>query len=320
MIISASRRTDIPAFYTEWFFNRIKEGYVLVRNPMNYHQVSRVSLSPAVVDGIVFWTKNPAPMMPRLGELKEYPYYFQFTLTPYGKEMEPGLPSKKEVLIPAFCELSRRIGPERVIWRYDPILISPRYTVEKHIHYFEIMAGMLQGYTRKCIISFVDMYKNTVRNQKKLGIRPLESQELDAIAQAFSETAKKSGMILRTCGEEADLSDYGILHGACIDRKLLEQLAGCSLQLKKDKNQRRACACSESIDIGAYHTCKNFCQYCYANYNVRTVEQNYRKHNSDSALLVGVAEKEERITERKVKSCREEQMWLFGRSEAEMTK
>ena len=126
MIISASRRTDIPAFYAEWFFNRIKEGYVLVRNPMNYHQVSKISLSPAVVDGIVFWTKNPLPMMTRLDELREYPYYFQFTLTPYGKEMEPGLPSKKAVLIPVFRELSRKLGPDRLVWRYDPILLNPR--------------------------------------------------------------------------------------------------------------------------------------------------------------------------------------------------
>lgn len=173
LIISASRRTDIPAYYPDWFCNRIREGYVCVRNPMNFHQVSCISLSPDVVDGIVFWTKNPLPLMSRLEELRAYPFYFQFTLTPYGKDVEPGVPSKNDVILPAFQELSRKIGPERVIWRYDPILLTDRYTMDYHITFFSRLARRLEGYTRKCIISFVDLYRNTQTNMSGLGFEPL---------------------------------------------------------------------------------------------------------------------------------------------------
>ena len=311
MTISARRRTDIPAFYAEWYFNRIKEGYVLVRNPMNYHQVSKISLSPAVVDGIVFWTKNPLPMMTRLDELREYPYYFQFTLTPYGKETEPGLPSKKAVLIPVFRELSRKLGPDRLVWRYDPILLNPRYPVEKHVQYFEKMAKVLQGYTKKCVISFVDMYKNTLRNQITLGIEPLPFEAVQTIAREFSRTAEKYDLKLCTCGEEVDLSAWRISHGACIDRNLLEQLIQNPLESRKDQNQREACGCMESIDIGAYNTCGNFCGYCYANYNAGMVTDNRRRHHPDSPFLVGELEAGDRLTERKMKSLLEAQLRLF---------
>ena len=161
MIISASRRTDIPTYYSEWFFNRIEEGYALVRNPMNAHQISKISLRPDVVDGIVFWTKNPTPMMTKLDRLKDYTYYFQFTLNAYGQDVEASIPSKNNVIIPAFQKLSDMIGPEKVIWRYDPIFLNETYTFEYHIHYFEELAKRLSPYTKKCTISFLDFYRNT---------------------------------------------------------------------------------------------------------------------------------------------------------------
>ena len=185
MIISASRRTDIPAYYPDWFYNRIREGYVCVRNPMNFHQVSRIDLSPDVVDGIVFWTKNPLPLMSRLEELRAYPFYFQFTLTPYGKDVEPGVPSKNDIILPAFQELSRQIGPERVIWRYDPILLTDRYTMDYHITFFSQLARRLEGYARKCIISFVDLYRNTQSNMNGLGFAPLTEKEIAELASGW---------------------------------------------------------------------------------------------------------------------------------------
>lgn len=180
MIISASRRTDIPAFYSEWFINRIKEEYLYVRNPMNIHQIGKINLSPSVVDGIVFWTKNPIPMMEKLDKIKKYPYYFQFTLTAYGRDIEIGLPSKNKELIPAFCELSKMIGKERIIWRYDPIFINDTYSVEYHKRYFKTLASKLGAYTEKCTVSFLDMYKNTIRNIQPLGIRiPTREEQID---------------------------------------------------------------------------------------------------------------------------------------------
>lgn len=307
MIISASRRTDIPSYYSEWFYNRIREGFVLVRNPMNFHQVSRIDLSPELVDGIVFWTKNPAPMLKRLKELEAYAYYVQFTLTPYGTDVEPKLPSKREVLIPGFVELSDRIGAERVIWRYDPVLLSQTYPLERHIRDFEELAMLLKGYTKKCIISFLDMYKNTRRNREKLGFAPITAADMVRLAEAFSGTAKRCGMELCTCSETIELGAYGISHGSCIDRELFERLTGVGFRVDRDPNQRKACGCASSIDIGAYNSCKNLCGYCYANYSVGMVERNHRLHNPESPLLFGELGEEDRVTERKMVSLRDGQ-------------
>lgn len=311
MIISASRRTDIPTYYSDWFFNRIREGFVCVRNPMNIHQISKVSLDPSVVDGIVFWTKNPIPMMNRLDELKDYTYYFQFTVNPYGPDVEQNIPSKRNVIIPAFQELSKKIGPERIIWRYDPIFLTPKYSTEWHIHCFEYMAEALSGYTRKCIISFLDLYKNTQNNTKNLGLLPLGQKEMSEIAQRFSEIAKKNGLVLESCSETIDLDKYDIQHGHCIDCNLFEELLGCRLDLDKDKNQRLECGCVASIDVGMYNTCKNHCLYCYANYSQNTVEKNFAVHNPNSPLIAGEIMPDDIIKERKVASCKNCQLNLL---------
>ena len=183
MIISASRRTDIPTYYCEWLFNRIKEGFVYVRNPMNVHQISKISLSPDVVDGIVFWTKNPVPMLDKLDELQDYAYYFQFTVNSYGKDIEANIPSKNDVIVPAFRELSRKIGAEKVIWRYDPIMLTSKYTIDYHVNYFNELAKRLSGYTHKCVISFVDFYRNTQTHLKDLDILPLGEKEMYELDQ-----------------------------------------------------------------------------------------------------------------------------------------
>ena len=179
MIISASRRTDIPAFYSDWFFNRIKEGYVLVRNPMNIHQVSKIKLSPDVVDCIVFWTKNPKPMLDKLDELKDYRYYFQFTLNSYSNDIEPNVPSKSEEIINTFKQLSDLIGRDRVIWRYDPIILSEKYTVQYHIKYFEKLSQILNGSFNKCVISFVDFYKKNARTLNESKINEPVKEEIN---------------------------------------------------------------------------------------------------------------------------------------------
>ena len=191
MIISASRRTDIPTYYSDWFFNRIRDGYVCVRNPMNIHQVSKIFLSKHSVDGIVFWTKNPTPMIDRLDELKDYMYYFQFTVNPYGKEIEENVPSKNNIIIPSFRELSRIIGPERIIWRYDPIILSRKYSIDYHITYFNEIAKRLSGYTNKCIISFLDIYRNTKLNMKNLELLPISENEIFALSQRLVDIAHK---------------------------------------------------------------------------------------------------------------------------------
>lgn len=311
MIISASRRTDIPAFYSEWLFNRLREEYVLVRNPMNIHQVGKISLSPNVVDGIVFWTKNPMPMMSRLTELEKYTFYFQFTLTAYERDVEPNIPSKNSVIIPAFKNLSKAIGRERVIWRYDPIFFNSRYTMEYHCKYFRILASKLGDYTEKCTISFLDLYKNTEKNVRPLNIQTETIQMQYEIMQRFSDIAKVYGFYIDTCAEKIDLGEYRIPHACCIDKERFERLGKCRLILGKDPNQRAECGCVASIDIGAYNTCKHGCLYCYANYSQSTVNRNAIAHDPNSPLLFGEIGTSDVIKERAVKSCKEKQLTIF---------
>lgn len=311
MILSASRRTDIPNYYSEWFYNRIKEGFLYVRNPINVHQISEIKITPDVVDCIVFWTKNPLPMMGRLDELKEYPYYFQFTLTGYGSDVEVNVPDKKTAMIPIFRELSGRIGRERVIWRYDPILFSDKYTAQYHLKAFQYIAGALKGYTEKCVISFVDMYAKNRKKMESLSQYELNDIELRNFAKELSEIANDNHMTVASCAEKIDLNDCGIAHNGCIDKALIEKITGCRLKAGKDKNQRPECGCMESVDIGAYHTCKNGCAYCYANESERSVARNASKYDPASPLLCSQVEAADRVSLRKVASLKETQLSIF---------
>lgn len=312
MIISASRRTDIPAYYSEWFFNRIKEGFAMVRNPMNMHQISKINLSPDVVDGIVFWTKNPMPMLDKLPLLKNYMYYFQFTLTPYGKDVETNLTSKKDEIIPAFQRLFDMIGPDRVVWRYDPIMINPKYTVDYHIRAFERIANSLYHYTKKCTISFIDEgYRGVKNNIRNLNLLEFTTETQMQLSKSLAEIAHSFGLHMDTCAEKIDLQQFGIEHARCIDARLFEKLLGCHLNIEKDKSQRLECGCVSSIDIGMYNTCRNGCRYCYANYSQNLVNSNSGKHNPLSPLLSGDISKNDIITEREVKSCCDRQLRIF---------
>lgn len=305
MILSVSRRTDVPNYYSDWFFNRIKDGFVYVRNPMNARQISEIDLSPEVVDCIVFWTKNPAPMLGRLDELKEYPYYFQFTLTGYGADIERNVPHKREKMIPVFQRLSEKIGSNRVVWRYDPILFTSRYTPDYHLNAFGQIAGALKGYTGRCVISFVDTYAKNKSSMKALGVYDLEPEKLMNFAGKLAGIAAENGMEIGSCAEAIDLEQCGIRHNRCIDPELIESITGYRITGAKDKNQRRECGCMESIDIGAYNTCLNGCQYCYANGSPRAVRENIDRYDSLSPLLCGRVGKTDRIGKRKVKSLKQ---------------
>lgn len=312
MILSVSRRTDIPNYYSDWFYNRIHEGFLYVRNPMNAHQISKIDLSPEVVDCIVFWTKNPTVMLERLDELKEYQYYFQFTLTGYGKDVEPGLPDKREVLIPTFQKLSKKVGAQKVIWRYDPIFFSTRYTVDYHLKAFEEIAQSMSGYTRKVVISFVDLYAKTQRNTAGLQIKNISDEDMIELAKRLVDISGRYGMEVESCAESIDLSSVGVKHGSCIDKNLIEEIIGCKLIVGKDKNQRAECGCYESVEIGTYNTCRNGCKYCYANFNDAMVSDSMKAYDSKSPLLCGNIGPDDEITERKVKSLKDIQLSLFG--------
>ncbi len=311
MILSVSRRTDVPNYYFDWFVNRIKDGYLYVRNPMNVHQISKIDISPEVVDCIVFWTKNPANMLDKLEYLSDYQYYFQFTLTGYGKDIESNLPNKREELIPTFQKLSEKIGKEKVIWRYDPILVNQKYTMDYHLKAFEEIAENLADYTEKVVISFVDLYAKTQRNTKGLAIRTLSNEEMFHLAAEMAQIASKHNLIIESCAEQIDLQETGVRHGSCIDKKLIEKILGCKLIGEKDKNQREECGCFESVEVGTYNTCLNGCKYCYANFSEEWVKENIKCYDPKSPLLCGKVDMDDKITDRKVKSLKDNQISLF---------
>ena len=300
MIISASRRTDIPMVYADWLFNRIRGGVCLCAQSHESPSGQSGGSEAEEVDGIVFWTKNPSPMLDRLDALEDYAYYFQFTLTSYGQDVEGRIPSKDKVVIPAFQRLSDRIGPQRVIWRYDPIFLSPVYPLEYHIRWFERLARKLSPYTRTCVISFLDFYRYTARNMASLSPRPWQPGERQALAKALADIARDCHLAMETCAEDIFLEEYGIRRGRCVDSGLLERLSGRPLQAKKDKNQRPACGCAQSVDIGAYHTCPGGCLYCYANRNTKLALANQAGHDPAGPLLTGGLGPGDKVTRRKM--------------------
>lgn len=305
MIISASRRTDIPALYPQWFVNRLLAGEVLVPNPYNRKKVQRISLDREVVDLIVFWTKNPEPMIPYLKmiDMLDYPYYFEMTITDYGKEMEPNLPSTEES-IASFILLSERLGKERVDFRFDPIILNEQYTAAYHVEKFDMMCEWLGKYTEKCIFSFVDHYKGCPF------LEPEREDMLD-VAERLSKIAAKYELPLYTCGESIDLEPFGIRHTSCIDKEKIEAILGYKIETKKDSGQRKECHCVESVDIGMYDTCIHGCRYCYANGLPENVRKKYELHDPESPLLIGKLLGDEIISDRKMRTLRDNQLSLF---------
>jgi DNA repair photolyase len=302
MIISASRRTDIPAFYSEWFMNRLLEGYCLVPNPFNPRQVARISLVPEYVDAIVFWSKNPAPMLRFLPKVENmgYRFYFLFTVNAYPKDLEPNLPPLTE-RISTFIELSDRLGPRRVIWRYDPVILSNRTDASYHRKTFENLCQQLAGHTQRVIISIITLYRKTIRN-----LAPLEKQgyvfdkeprrnpEIEAILSHMSKSAAKHRLEIFTCAEKRDYTVLGIKPSNCIDAALICDLWGIPVSSTKDPGQREHCGCALSRDIGMTDTCPHGCPYCYSTMNPEIAMRRYKTHEPNSTALIGNSEPPEK--------------------------
>lgn len=309
MILHTGNRTDIPAFYSKWFINRLKAGEVFVRNPYDPIQVSRYRITPEVVDVICFCTKNPAPMLAHMGELRNYGQYWYVTITPYGKEIEPNVPPKEKVMEDFIC-LSKIVGSQAVGWRYDPVFISEVYTVEKHLTDFEQMAKTLCGYTDTCVISFIDLYQKVLRNFPEVKTVPKEDRL--RLGKEFAAIAARYGMTVKACAEGRELEPFGVDCDGCMTVELFERAIGCGLNVPKlsGKRARPECACLLGSDIGAYNTCGHLCKYCYANYDAETVLQNKNRHDPDSPLLIGHLRAEDVLHEAKQESWKDGQMRL----------
>ena len=282
MILNVSGRTDIIAFYSKWFLNRLKEGYVDVRNPFNPNLVSRINIDD--VDLILFCTKNPIPIIDKLDNIK-IPYIFHITITPYKNDIEPNLPSKSDI-IEAVKKISTTIGIENVYVRYDPIFISEKYKIEYHIKTFTKLCSLLKGYVKTIIVSFIDNYQNVRKNLPYLKYRSFTEEDYKLIGENFSKIAKNNNMVVQTCFEERNLTEYGFIKGECMSKELAFKLTGKTYK-KWQARKGSACNCVELVDIGMYNSCNHLCKYCYANYDESKVKININNHDINSSLLIG---------------------------------
>ncbi len=314
MILSLSRRTDIPAFFSEWAINRLYAGEAYARaNPFNPKQITHYTFNKEDIDCIVFWTKNPIPMLKSLENkqaaaiLDGFPHYYQFTLTGYGKDVETGLPDKNE-LIKAFKTLSDRTG-KRVIWRYDPIFFSRTYSLDWHLAQFKRIATELKGYTNRCVISFVDLYSFVKKSleEAKIVAQGQENVNINTLMEfcrSLSAIAREFGMNIYSCAEQINLDGVGILHGACIDKPIVEEVCGYEISTRNDAGQRKECRCVQSVDFGKYNTCLNKCRYCYATKKPSEITENLKLYNKKSPILCDTINKDDEIIEKKLTSFR----------------
>lgn len=308
MILNTGQRTDIPAFYPKWLANRIKEGFVCVRNPYNPVQVSRYKINPEVVDVLGFCTKNPQPFFPYLDLVKDYGQFWYVTITPYGKDIEPKVPDKEQV-IEAFKYLSEKVGSHAIGWRYDPIFVSDKYTVEYHLAAFEKMASLLDGYTKVVVISFIDLYEKVKRNFPEVGT--VSEKDRLFLGKEIIRIAGEHGMMVKPCGEGDFLEKYGADCRGCMTVADYERAIGKKLDAPKIKAPRSECSCYLTCDIGAYDTCGHLCRYCYANNDIRQVKINMEYHDDNSPFLVGNYRPDDIIHDVKQKSWMNGQMDIF---------
>ena len=292
MILNVSGRTDICAFYSKWFMNRYREGYVLVINHFYENMVSKINFDN--VDLILFCTKNPLPMIPYLKEIDK-PILFHVTLTSYKKNIEPNVIDKTKI-IEGIKEISNIIGKDNIWVRYDPILLNDKYDVNYHIKAFDKMCNLLDGYVTHIITSFIDNYKNVEHNMRVLKYHEPSNEELESIGINFSNIAKEHGMSVQMCAEKNDLSEYGFLKGECMNATLAYKMTG---KIFKKKWKERSCNCIEMVDIGVYNTCSHFCKYCYANFDEKRVLNNIKEHDDNSPFLIGNSKEGDIIKERK---------------------
>ena len=294
MILFASGRTDIPAFYSNWFINRVKAGFVDVRNPFNHNLVSRINFSD--VDLIMFCSKNPLPMIDKLKMLK-VPVLFHVTITPYSKDVEPNIPDKR-LIIEGVKKLSLVLGIDNVVLRYDPIFLSDKYNVDYHIRAFDKLCKNLNGYVNKIIVSFMDEYKNVRSNKNILKYRAFTREDYKKIGEAFSKSAHDNGMSVQTCFEDNDLTQYGFIKGECLSHELAYILTGKKFKSSNVRKEKK-CECVQMVDIGDYNSCMHMCKYCYANYDEKAVSSNFERHDDNSSLLIGSIQSDDVIKVRK---------------------
>jgi len=285
MIINTGQRTDVVQYFTPWLLRRFEEGYVLSRNPLFPDKVSRYDLTPDKVDCVVFCSKNYAPILEDLRSITDrFNTYFFYTITAYGKDVEPGVPSIEES-ISTLKALSAIVGRKRLVWRYDPVLLTEKYTVERHLETFDWMSREMAPYVDRCIFSFVYMYDKVPFNMPE--IISINEEDKGTLLEGLGRIAHRYNLKIQICASEADVSRYGIDNSACLTLDALGKANGVRFRDLKHNGMRKGCRCFESRDIGWYDTCMNGCKYCYANSNPRKAFENFKFHDPESPLLMG---------------------------------
>lgn len=314
MIINTGQRTDIPAFYSRWFLNRLKAGFVMVRNPFNPIQVTRYDLDPSKVDVLCFCTKNPAHLLPYIEKIP-FRQVWHVTITPYGKEIEPKVPPKEEV-IASFRALSEKVGNRALTWRYDPIFLSGKYDFDFHLRAFDHMASAMKGSTETVVISFIDLYSKIHRNFPE--VTRVSHTDQYRLAAAFVSIAKKYGMEVVSCHEDPGLQRVGVHVDGCFTKERIEKAIGEKLKVPANANMeaREGCSCLLGHDIGAYNSCRHLCRYCYANYDQNLVLSNWQRHDDASPFLIGNSLPGDIVTEAREESWIEREVSLFENKKA----
>lgn len=286
MIINTGGRTDTVAYYCDWLLKRLEKGYVYSRNPLFPNKVTRYELSPDKVDVLIFCSKDYTPILPHIGAIaKQYNIFCHYTISAYGRDVEPHVPTIDKS-IATLVKLADIIGPDKLAWRYDPVLLTDKYTIETHLNTFDYMAEKIAGHVSACIFSFVEMYKKLDTNMPEL--IPLTEQDMEKMAEGLGAIARKYHLPIQTCGNNGDYTRYGIQHSGCITAAILEHANGCNFKKRvSHKGMREGCHCIPSRDIGAYDTCLSGCKYCYAVKKAEAVKKNYQLHDKNSPLLIG---------------------------------
>lgn len=300
MILNTGSRTDTVQYYTEWLLKRFEEGFVYSRNPMFPDKITRYDLSPETLDCIIFCSKNYEPILPYINNITEkFNTYFHYTITAYGQDIEPNVPDIDKS-IKTLIQLSKIVGKQRIAWRYDPILLTTAYTKDVHYKTFEYMAKKLVPYVDRCIFSFVEMYKKLKTNMPEIIL--LSDNDKVEIVKNIGIISAKYNLYIQTCASESIYEKYGIHNSGCMTTDILGKANNITFKKMKHYGNRQGCKCMESRNIGDYDTCPNGCKYCYANQNPQIALENFKKHNSDSPLILGTIKNSDKILQSNQKS------------------
>lgn len=307
MILNTGGRTDTVNYFSEWLLNRFAAGYAYSRNPFHPDVVNRIDLNPRTIDVVEFCSKNYRPILSRLHEITErFNCHFHYTITAYDKDIEPNVPGIDES-VETLRDLSAQVGKEKIIWRYDPVLLTGKYTIEQHFATFDYMAGRIAPYVSRCLFSFVVWYKKLHLPE----LQPISGRQKELIAKGLGEMAAKHHLYIQTCGTKESYEQYGIHHSGCMTRAVYEHSLGLHFKKVAERGNRPGCRCMESRGLGDYNTCLNGCRYCYANYDHEKARENYRLHDPESPLMIGHLRPTDKIVPLHQESCLDRTPMLF---------